>query len=253
MTSNNDPIIQFQDVTVRRGNVLALDHVSFSVDRGEYVGIIGPNGAGKTTLLLTLLGLIEPSEGNVFVSRDAHVGYVPQKYLPNSTFPVSVEEIIAMGFSRRSVWKRKQEQEQIRGALASVGLPESFLWRNFSSLSGGQKQRVIIARSLAHNANLLLFDEPTSGIDHATKIRIYELLAKLNTERDMTILFVSHEVEHVVKACKCVLCLDRHLHEGCAPMDFTGRDSNQGEVSTDIIPVKHTKQKKEKHKSHMAT
>jgi|GEM_PF-447708 len=245
-------VIQLEDVTVERSGILALDSISFSIQKGEYVGLLGPNGAGKTTLFLTILGLIKPNSGDIFLSPEAHIGYVPQKYLPNTSFPVSVEEIVSMGFHQNHIWSKRREKEKIYTALESVSLGVSYGKRNFSMLSGGQKQRVIIARSLVHNPNLLLFDEPTSGIDHATKIQIYELLARLNKEKGITILFASHEVEHVVRSCRRVLCLDRHLHDGCHPRAFSEGNREEGRESlvSEIIPIHHTRQPQTKHKRH---
>lgn len=241
-------LFRFDNVTVRFGDFVALDSISFEVVRGEYTGLIGPNGAGKTTLLQVILRKIKPTQGNFLLQDGVRIGYVPQKYIPSSIFPVSVREVIAMGFGRFWIFSKKDEQESIDRALEYVGLPSSIQHQSFHTLSGGQKQRIIIARTLVHKPNLLLFDEPTSAIDHSTKIRIYELLARLNREHGITILFVSHEVEHVVKSCKKVLCLDRHLHAGCRPMQFTGRshhENNEAEkfIQESIVPVQHTRKK----------
>jgi zinc transport system ATP-binding protein len=233
------PLLSVRNLTVRYGKETILDRVSFDVERGEYIGLIGPNGAGKTTLLSTILGSVRPSEGEIFVQEDVRIGYVPQSYDANSLFPVSVKEVVAMGCDRMAIGISRSEKKSIIDSLDAVGLGEEFLSRTFSSLSGGQKQRVVIARSLAHKPNVLLFDEPTSGVDYRTKLRIYELLADLNARLGMTILFVSHEVEHIVHSCKRVLCLDRHLHEGCRPMAFAAGNRDRHETKR-TVPVEHT-------------
>ena len=243
-----DTLFHFDKVTVRFGDFVALDKISFEVKRGEYTGLIGPNGAGKTTLLQVILRKLKPTEGKFFLQEGVRIGYVPQKYIPSSIFPVSVKEVVAMGFGRSWIFSKKEEQKEINQALENVGLPKEMQNRSFHTLSGGQKQRIIIARTLVHKPNLLLFDEPTSAIDHATKIRIYELLSRLNQQFGITILFVSHEVEHVVKSCKKVLCIDRHLHKGCRPAQFIDRlhhKANEAEsfIEESVVPIEHTRKK----------
>jgi zinc transport system ATP-binding protein len=101
-----------------------------------------------------------------------------------------------------------------------VGLETSFLKKNFQDLSGGQKQRVIIARALLQEPDVLLFDEPLSGVDFETKLQMYELLAMLNDKYKTTIIFVSHEIESVIAKCHRVLCLNKKMHKGCHPLEF---------------------------------
>lgn len=246
--------ISCEHVCVKREGYLALDDISFCVKKGEYIGIIGPNGAGKTTLLLALLGIIPIHSGQITISADERIGYVPQKYFPNNSFPVSVREILSMGFGSMGFhfWKKKQQEKKIMESLELVGLSPSFASKNFTTLSGGQKQRVIIARALIHDPTVLFFDEPTSGIDHRNRIRIHELLSKLNKEKGITILFVSHEIEHIIKSCKRILCLDRHLHEGCAPMEFLelGEDIEKESSAESTVSVHHVPQKSDQHKKH---
>lgn len=239
-----EKVISVQDVSVKYGEQVILDNVSFEVKRGEYVGLIGPNGAGKTTLLKTILGTVEPTSGEVVIAPESHIGYVPQQFLPNSLFSVAVWEIVCMGMGRVCGFSDKKEKQKTLKALESVGLNESFMQRDFTTLSGGQKQRVIIARSLVHEPNVLLFDEPLTGIDHQTKVKVYELLSKLNKELGITIIFVSHEIEHVIRTCKRVLCLDKHLHKGCHPMHFAeGKHHNDTTLFTDeVMPVHHKAQ-----------
>lgn len=220
-------IISVQNVSVCFRDVFALEDISFDIQKGDYIGLIGPNGAGKSTLLKTILGIIIPSTGKIVVNNSVIFGYVPQHYLPENLFSLSVLEILETGLSRRSFFRKKSEKELCIAKLAVVGLSESFLKKSFHSLSGGQKQRVIIARSLLQNPNVLLFDEPLSGVDYNTKLQIYDLLAMINKEHNTTIIFVSHEIESIVKKCKRILCLNKNLHEGCHPIDFM-----QGKLNT---------------------
>ena len=193
------------------GNVI-LDDVSFSIVKGEYIGLIGPNGAGKSSLIKLILGFHKPSSGSLDIEPQTEIGYVPQNYALSSVVPISVEEVLTMSGIK--------DRNQLSQQLENVGLESGFLSKNFHRLSGGQQQRVIIARSLCSTPNLLVFDEPLNGVDYETKLSIYELLFQLNKTNNLTILFVSHEVDHIVGQCNHILCLNRTMHTGCHPLDF---------------------------------
>jgi len=225
-------IISLENIGITFGENTVLSNISFTVNKGEYIGLIGPNGAGKSTLLKIILGSTAPSMGTVKIEKNISFGYVPQDYFLSTVFSISVEEVILMASSSLFFWKTKYEKKRIFEVLEMVGLKQEFLNKNFQDLSGGQKQRVIIARSLFQNPDVLLFDEPLSGVDFATKIQIYELLADLNSQYSTTIIFVSHEIESVVSKCHRILCLNRTIKEGCHPIEFS-----QGERI--ITPIHH--------------
>jgi zinc transport system ATP-binding protein len=214
------PLISLQNASVRFGGHTALDNISFTIDQGDYIGIIGPNGAGKSTLLKAILGLIGITSGTISVSENTRFGYVPQAYLPKTVFSISVGEVLKMGLPRSSILFRRRDDELLIDKLKTVGLEPSMIKKSFNTLSGGQKQRVIIARALLGKPNVLLFDEPLSGVDFSSKLQIYDLLANINQAQNMTIVFVSHEIETVIEKSKRVLCLNKQLHEGCHPIDF---------------------------------
>lgn len=216
-----------------QGNVI-LDDVSFKIDRGEYVGLIGPNGAGKTSLIKTILGVEPPTSGQINVAPKVKIGYVPQSNQLSNVVPISVLEVLKMS--------GKGSLKELTKELETVGLDKSFLSKNFHQLSGGQKQRVIIARALCQVPDLIIFDEPLNGVDFETKIKIYTLLAKLNQSKGITILFVSHEVDHIIDKCDHILCLNRTMHTGCHPLDFAQGKINGCPVlatSPQVIPVHH--------------
>lgn len=228
------PIISLNNVGVQFGEHTALENISFSVEKGEYVGLIGPNGAGKSTLLQVILGILPPTSGEISIGKNVVFGYVPQNYFLNTTFSILVEEVLEMGSSSPFFWGNKKTKQRMEKVLTMVGLKKSFLKKNFQTLSGGQKQRVIIARSLLQKPDILLFDEPLSGVDFETKIQIYELLATLNKKYNTTIIFVSHEIESVVSECHRILCLNKKIHEGCHPIEFI-----KGKLDTCNIPKTH--------------
>ena len=205
-------MIRLSNVSLALGGRWVLSDISFEINRGEYVGLIGPNGAGKTSLLKTILGLYSPSKGTVDLQKGITIGYVPQKVHFSGIVSISVAEALQMSGSHT--------QQEMQNALQKVELDASFLEKTFHSLSGGQQQRVILARALCHLPDMLLFDEPLTGIDHATKASVYGLLSRLSCQEGITMLFVSHEIDQITADCHRVLCLNNRLHTGCHPMDF---------------------------------
>lgn len=217
---NKEVIIEVKDVSYRyRGNDVLSD-IEFNVHRGEYLGILGPNGGGKTTLLKILLGLLTPDTGVVklfgepslnFIKREL-VGYVPQSN-NGLSFPATVEEIVASGrtpkvgyFSRLS----NVDRDAINSAMETAGVID-LKKRLVSELSGGERQRAYIARALATEPEVLILDEPSVGVDVGAQEVFYSFLAELNSKRDMTILFVSHDVGVVAREVGTLLCLNQRM------------------------------------------
>ena len=208
--ANKDMLIDIDSATVRYGGETVLDRVSFCVHRGEFVGILGPNGAGKTTLLKVMLGLLEPTSGKASKHR-ARIGYIPQRAGQyNAIVPISVLEVVRLGSggSRQAALK----------ALEMVKLTATASKR-FSELSGGQQQRVAIAKALAADADILILDEPTTGIDERSQAEFYALLRSLQAG-GLTIIMVSHEVDTVLKLVTRVVCLNRGVLYDGAPEHF---------------------------------
>jgi len=227
-------MISAKKLTLRIGKNIILDDVSFTINTGEFVGLIGPNGAGKTSLIKIILGIYKPTGGTLTVPSNEQIGYVPQSYALSSVVPISVLEVLKMSGVR--------SKEILITVLDKVGLPTSFLQKNFHTLSGGQKQRVIIARVLCQNPSVIIFDEPLNGVDFETKIKIYELLKVLNKTEKVTIVFVSHEVDHIIDKCDHILCLNSTMHTGCHPLDFAKGKKNNcplPSVNTRIVPIHH--------------
>ena len=180
--------------------------VDLAVERGDFLGIVGPNGAGKTTLFRGLLGLVPALAGRVVRSTRA-IGYVPQRETLDPIYPVTVEEVVQMGsFGELRGWRgvSREARERARACLEKVGLYERRT-SAFSSLSGGQRQRVLIARALMVEPEVMLLDEPTSGVDRAAQARILKLLVELNRSRGMAVLLVSHQLSMVRETVRRVL------------------------------------------------
>jgi len=220
----NAPIhaIDVQDLSFAYDGNPILEHVSFTIEKGDYVGIVGPNGGGKTTLLKILIGLLAPQQGRVRLhgrpigapdNRFA-IGYVPQRISQeNLHFPATVYEMVESGrIPRAGFFHRlgRDDRRAIDQALAAAqidGLRNQLL----GNLSGGQRQRVYVARALAAEPELLMLDEPFVGIDPAAQADFYAFLKELNQQRALTILFVSHDLDMIAAQVKTILCLNRGL------------------------------------------
>jgi len=218
----SNPAIQVEHVSYSYEGVEVLQDVTFSLERGEFLGIIGPNGGGKTTLLKLLLGIFKPDRGSIRVlGQEPHaashrVGYVPQNMGSTRSFPISVMEVALMGrLSRSRIGKRytEEDREKVRRVLEKVGMWEH-RDRPIGKLSGGQRQRVFIARALSTDPEILFLDEPTAGVDAEFQTHIYDFLEELN--REVTIVVITHDIGVVSSYMKSIACLNRHLilHEG---------------------------------------
>ena len=196
---SSPPLIKLRDVSLGYDDRPILEHVSFTVERGDSVALLGPNGAGKTTLLRGIVGLIPILDGDLEYGFDRGanpLGYVPQRDALDPIFPLTAHEVVLMGTYARLPPLRPVTRSERRFAaesLAQVGMA-GVAEQRFSSLSGGQKQRVLIARALAAQPSLLVLDEPTAGVDPAAAAAIMEVVARLNRERELTVLLVTHQL-----------------------------------------------------------
>jgi len=214
-------IIELDHVTVRYPFHIALEDITLHVPAGRFLAIVGPNGAGKTTLLKTVLGMVRPTEGQVRVfgkcpwklgEERRRVGYVPQVMTVDLTFPVRAREVVMMGrYGRIGLGRRPaaKDREAAARAMQRVGVAD-LAQEPIARLSGGQRQRVFVARALANDPELLLLDEPTTGVDIATTESFYELLKRLQTD-GMTILTVSHDVGVVARYADWVACINQRM------------------------------------------
>ena len=220
--SKPDDLVRVENVTFSYNAIPVLEDITFSINRGDFLSVIGPNGSGKTTLVKIILGLLKPTRGTVSIMgqpvaefRDwSRVGYVPQKATHiDPYFPASVREVVAMArLSSRSpnAANKRDTATEVIEALKKVAMESS---RNvpIGSLSGGQQQRVMIARALVTSPEILLLDEPTTGVDSETKSLFYEMLHELNDNQKITIVLITHDIGMVNKHVKKVACLNQQL------------------------------------------
>lgn len=212
------PIATLRGVTFAYGQgPPVLEDVDLEIEHDDLLGIIGPNGSGKTTLLRLLLGLLEPSRGSIELfgrppARARHrVGYVPQNARVDASVPATALDVVVMGRLRLASWGPEFSVRHRRAALDAlerVGVA-SLASRPLADMSGGQRQRVLIARALAGEAELLLLDEPTTGVDFHAEQELIELLLELNEE--IPVVMVSHDVGLVSAHLKRVACVSRDV------------------------------------------
>jgi ABC-type Mn2+/Zn2+ transport system ATPase subunit len=194
-----EPLVTLRDVSLGYEDRPVLEHVTFTIEPGDFVALLGPNGAGKTTLLRGIVGLIPVLVGELdyYFDRDSNpFGYVPQRDTLDPIFPLTASEVVLMGTYARLGPLRPVARLQHRIAaecLAQVGM-QAVTGQRFAQLSGGQKQRVLIARALAADPRLLVLDEPTAGVDPAASAAIMEVVGRLNRERGLTVLLVTHQL-----------------------------------------------------------
>jgi manganese/iron transport system ATP-binding protein len=212
------PVVDLSHVTVRyEGAAPALDDVSFQLWRGERIAIVGPNGAGKSTLLKVVAGILQPSSGQVTVyghGAGGHIciGYVPQRSQVDWKFPVTVSDVVLMGRVARIGLLRQaghRDRDLVRDSLAQVGATD-LANRQIGELSGGQQQRVFIARALAQEAELLLMDEPLTGLDVPSQEAIFEILDLLRS-RHITVLVSTHDLQLAAERFDRQMLLKRKL------------------------------------------
>ena len=183
-----------------------LRDINLTISNGEYLSIIGENGSGKTTFMRLLLGLLKPTKGIIQINAKG-IGYVPQKNdNVNTAFPITVFEALN---SYRHLLKIK-DKEIVMRALETVGMEKQYN-HLMGNLSGGQTQKILLARAIMGNPELLILDEPSTGIDLDSQRDIYKLLKKLNTEKNMTIIAVEHNLEAVYANSTNIF----HLQNGC--------------------------------------
>ncbi len=200
-------ILEVRDLSVCFGKEEILKNISFSVNDGDFLAIIGPNGAGKTVLFRALMDFI-PYDGEIKWRAGVKIGYVPQKLMEKAELPLTVKEFFVLK-SKNLFFQDKQIMNSIIHELESVNIDTNILDRQLVNLSRGQLQRVLISWAILGHPQILLFDESTAGIDIAGEESVYNMLHKLQDERGITIIMISHDLNIVYRYANNVLCLNK--------------------------------------------
>jgi ABC-type Mn2+/Zn2+ transport system ATPase subunit len=219
MTGTPGDAVDVEDLVVRYDRVVALDGVTLEVHFGEAMGIVGPNGSGKSTLLKSIAGLLTPASGEITVlgtqPRRIPAGalaYVPQIEAADWSFPATVWDVVAMGrFPRLHFWQYFGETDRhaVEEALRAVNMYE-LRGRHIAELSGGQQQRVFVARAIAQRPQLMLLDEPTTGVDAETEEALRRVVRSL-VDDGMPVLMTTHDLDRVGEWFDRLLVLDRRV------------------------------------------
>jgi zinc transport system ATP-binding protein len=228
-----DPVIELADVDFGYTAAPVVKGVSLRVDPGEYVAVVGPNGSGKSTLMKLMLGLLRPDSGEARLfgepagafDEGSRLGYVAQHASAAKEMPITVREVVKMGrfphvgFGRLSA----ADWRIVDRALETVGM-SGFADRRVTQLSGGQRQRAFIARALAGEADLLVLDEPTVGVDVESVEAFYDLLDGLNRE-GITVLLIEHDLGAVTEHAERVVCMNREVYFDGPTDEFVESDA----------------------------
>ena len=218
------PLLEVKDLSVRIGNHLAVERVSFAVEAGEVVAIVGPNGSGKTTLIKAILGLINYS-GSVHLAGRTVVGYVPQRFSFDRNFPITVKEFLLLQMEEASIFfPNSKALRRIKNALEEVH-GEDFLDSLLGELSGGQLQRVLIAAALQNEPNIVFLDEALSGIDAGGEETVYSLIRELSISKNLAIVMISHDLDVVYQHCRRVICLNRKMICAGRPQEALSKET----------------------------
>lgn len=210
-------LIELNSVSVSYGSQKALDDVSLSIYRDDFIGIIGPNGGGKTTLIKTIMGSVEYSGdikyyGEFSNNNNKFIGYLPQINSFDKAFPISVNDVVLSGMmSRKSIFSQYTKQDKIRALelLSMVGIAE-LAKKAIGELSGGELQRVLLCRALISDPKLLILDEPANFVDNKFEKELYSILRTLNEK--IAIIMVSHDVVMITSVVRNIVCVNKSVH-----------------------------------------
>ena len=237
------PVIRVRDLSFGYNGQDVLSNISFDVAQGDYLGVVGPNGSGKSTLMKSILGILRPRQGDILLFGEAQsqfrqwhrIGYLPQRLGALSTgFPGTVQEIVRMG-------RTDSPAQKMRDTLEMLGIAH-LAGRMIGELSYGEQQRALLARALVHEPDLLIFDEPTTALDPATRDIFYSLTREINRSHGTSVILVTHDIGTIGQFARTLLYLDKTVVfsgtfvDFCASADMTGMF---GPVSQHIICHQH--------------
>jgi len=239
------PLVELAQVSSSYGTTVALQNVSLKIRSGQFMAIVGPNGGGKTTVLRTILGMVRPDYGKVLLRGETlshsslqRIGYVPQLETIDWNFPITVEEVIAMGFFVKNRWfggigpaaKRKLDHILERLNLSGLGK------RHIRELSGGQQQAVFIGRALVGDPELILLDEPASGLDIRSRDDVIHFLHEIN-HQGVAIVLTAHDLNWVAAHLPWAVCLNHRVIAEGTPNEIFNSDVLKEAYSGELVVI----------------
>ncbi|MEY3587518.1 MAG: hypothetical protein RJA47_114 [Actinomycetota bacterium] len=214
-----ETLVRCEHMSCAYDSNVVIHDIDLTVHKGDFVGIVGPSGSGKSTLLKSMVGAVSPVHGSVVSAPGIRIAYVPQVESVDWNFPVTVLEVIVMTRSKNRRWPRisAEERRDATDVLARLGL-SGLENRHIRELSGGQQQRVFIARALFHNPDVLVLDEPTSGVDVRTRHEVLHLLSELHSQ-GLTIVLSTHDLNGLAAHLPRLVCMNKTVIADGSPTE----------------------------------
>jgi zinc transport system ATP-binding protein len=246
-------VLTVEDLCFRYNSSDVLSGISFSIKKGDYIGLVGPNGSGKTTLIKVILGLLKPYIGRITLFGDDiasfsqwdKVGYLPQHIAAlNPRFPATVSEVVAMGLLSKKQFPKHMNRSDHEAIDSILDLLDIKKQKNtpVGELSGGQQQRVLVARAIVNNPEFLIVDEPTDALDPKMRDRFFAIMQNLNKEKKVAIVIVTHDTGNIGRYTSKLLYIDKKIVFYGSFEDFcASREITQffGEFAQHVICHRH--------------
>lgn len=222
------PLLTLKDVSYTPQETQVLFDINLEIHKGEIITIIGPNGGGKTSLLRLMLGLVDPTSGNITRKPNIRIGYTPQKLSLNQTMPITVQRFLELSPTPSRI-------DETLNIVEATNLKA----RSMHVLSGGETQRVMLARALLQSPELLVLDEPAQGLDVSGQVNLYKLIANLKVQLGCAIVLVSHDLHYVMGASNKVICLNKHICCAGLPENIANDPNYYDLFGQSILPYTH--------------
>lgn len=226
---SHSPIITCDRATLGYENQIVIKDLAFELYPGDYLSIIGENGSGKSTLMKSMLGLIKPLSGSITVNctkGSGCIGYLPQQTALQKDFPATVGEVVMSGYLAKMGIRpffRREEREKATEVMERLGIAD-LKNRSYRDLSGGQQQRVLLARALLAAHEILMLDEPVTGLDPSASAELYDALTELNKKHGMTIIMISHDIARTIVPSTKILHIAKDRYFFGTPAAYMAND-----------------------------